>query len=82
MQGPSGHHKTGGPFEVGVHLELPDGHRVDAGRAPDKDERYGDPWFAISDAFKRARRKLQDNVRRMQGHVKIGTRVAFAEEIG
>ncbi|MGE3691349.1 MAG: cold shock domain-containing protein [Novosphingobium sp.] len=70
MTGPSGHHQTGGHFEVGVHLELPDGHRVDAGRTPPKDERFGDPWFAINDAFKRARRRLQDNVRRMQGKVK------------
>lgn len=71
IAGPSGRHRTGGAFEVGVHLELPDGRRVDAERAPGQDERYGDPWFAINDAFKRARRRLQDEVRRMRGDVKI-----------
>lgn len=71
MTGPSGHHRSGGAFQVGVHLELPDGRRVDAGRSPGQDERYGDPWFAINDTFKRARRQLQDEVRRMQGQVKV-----------
>lgn len=71
MNGPSGRHRTGGAFEVGVHLELPDGRRVDAGRSPPQDERYSDPWFAINDAFKRARRRLQDNVKRMKGQVKL-----------
>jgi cold shock CspA family protein len=70
MRGPSGHHRTGGPYEIGIHLELPGGHQVDVGRAPHQDERYGDPIFAINDAFKRARRMLQDNVRLMQGQVK------------
>lgn len=70
MAGPSGRHRTGGAFAVGIHLKLPDGRRVDAERAQGEDERYGDPWFAINDAFKRARRRLQDEVRRMQGQVK------------
>jgi cold shock CspA family protein/ribosome-associated translation inhibitor RaiA len=71
MRGPSNHHRTGGPYEVAIHLELPDGHHVDVGRAPPEDERYGDPLFAINDAFKRARRMLVDNVRLMQGKVKL-----------
>lgn len=71
VRGPAGRHRTGGPYEIGIHLELPDGRRVDAGRAPHLDTRYGDPWFAINDTFKRARRQLQDNVRRMQGATKV-----------
>jgi len=71
MRGPGGHHRTGGPYEVAIHLELPGKLQVDIDRAPDRDERYGDPFFAINDAFKRARRVLQDNVRHhMQGKVK------------
>lgn len=66
IRGPGEHHRTGGAFEVRVHLELPDGRQVDIGRTPDKDECHADPWFAINDAFKRARRALQDTVRRMQ----------------
>ena len=42
----------------------------DAAPPPNSDERHADVNFAINDAFKRARRGLQDQVRRLQGHVK------------
>ena len=71
MRGPGGRHKTGGPYEVAIHLELPGERHVDIDRSPGQDERYGDPMFAINDAFKRARRVLQDEVRHhLQGKVK------------
>jgi cold shock CspA family protein/ribosome-associated translation inhibitor RaiA len=72
MRGPGNHHRTGGPYQVFIHIELPGGRQVDIDREPDQDERYADPIFAINDAFKRARRILQDNVRHhMQGQVKL-----------
>ena len=40
-------------------------------RTPDADERHSQPLFAIDDAFNRARRQLQDKVRRLQGAVKL-----------
>jgi hypothetical protein len=40
------------------------------GRTPPAEERYADLTFAIDDAFKHARRQLQDQVRRVQGQVK------------
>jgi cold shock CspA family protein len=66
---------------------LPDGREVDISRTPNADERHSDLSFAINDAFKRARRRLQDRVRRLQGQVKqhdaqpIG-RVARLDEAG
>lgn len=87
LKGPGGHHRTGGPYEVNIRLALPDGREVDVSRTPSADERQGDLSFAINDAFKRARRRLQDHVRRMQGQVKqhagqpIGT-VARIDELG
>ena len=39
-------------------------------RTPTADERHSDLTFAINDAFKRARRRLQDQARRLQGQVK------------
>ena len=57
-------------YDVNIRLALPDGHEVNVGRTPQADERYSDLTFAISDAFKRARRQLQDQVRRLQGQVK------------
>ena len=70
LKGPSGHHRTGGLYEVNIHLTLPNGREVSVGRTPPADERHADLWFAINDAFKHARRRLQDHVRRLQGQVK------------
>lgn len=70
IRGPGGHHQTGGQFQVSIRLALPDGVEVNAGRTPNADERYGDLVFAVDNAFKRARRQLQDRVRIMRGDVK------------
>ena len=70
VKAPSGHHRTGGLFEINVHLSLPNGREVKVSRTPQGDERHADADFAIADAFKRARRQLQDQVRRLQGKVK------------
>jgi cold shock CspA family protein len=70
LKAPGEHHRTGGLFEINVHLALPEGREVNIGRTPQNDERYSDLTFAINDVFKRARRQLQDQVRRLQGQVK------------
>ncbi len=67
---PSGHRRTGSPLEVSIRLALPDGREVNVGKIANNDERFADASFAINDAFKRARRRLQDQVRKMQGKVK------------
>jgi len=70
LKAPGNHHHTGGLWEVNIWLALPNGRHVEVGRTPQADERHSDVMFAINDAFKRARRRLQDQVRRMQGQVK------------
>ncbi len=70
VKAPSDHHRKGGLYEVHVRLSLPQGREVDIGRTAVQDHRRADLPFAINDAFKRARRRLQDHARRMQGHVK------------
>ncbi|HXY90082.1 MAG TPA: HPF/RaiA family ribosome-associated protein [Xanthobacteraceae bacterium] len=67
VKAPGGHHKTGGLYEVSIQLALPDGREVNVARTPRADERYSDLAFALNDAFKRARRQLQDQVDRLQG---------------
>lgn len=67
---PSGRHRTGGLYEVRIHLALPGGNTIDVDHVPNDDERFAEVSFAVNDAFKRARRRLQDRVRRMQGRVK------------
>jgi ribosome-associated translation inhibitor RaiA len=70
LKSPGEHHRTGGLYEVNIRLALPDGKEVNVGHTPSLDERHADVEFALNDAFKRARRQLQDQVRRLQGHVK------------
>ena len=70
LKAPGGHHRTSGLYEVNIHLALPEGREVNVARTPPADERHADLTFAINDAFKHARRQLQDHVRRMQGQVK------------
>jgi cold shock CspA family protein len=70
VKGPGGHHHTGALYEVHVRLALPDGRDVNVERTPPTDQRYADLTFAIDNAFRRARRQLQDRVRRLQGQVK------------
>jgi cold shock CspA family protein len=70
IAGPSGHHQTGGLYEITIRLTLPTGKEVDVSRTPHLDERHSDFHFALNDAFKRARRQLQDQVRHLQGEVK------------
>jgi cold shock CspA family protein/ribosome-associated translation inhibitor RaiA len=70
LKGPGSHHRTSGLYEVNIHLALPNGREVNIARTAPADERHNDLSFAINDAFKRARRRLQDHARRLQGHVK------------
>jgi ribosome-associated translation inhibitor RaiA len=70
VKAPGGHHRTGGLYEINIHLTLPDGRDVNIDRTPQKDERYGSLNFALNDAFKRARRQLQDQIDKMEGNVK------------
>ncbi len=71
IKAPSERHRTGGLYEINIHLSLPQGREVDAGRTAVADERHADLPFAMNDAFKRARRRLRDHSRRMRGEVKV-----------
>ncbi len=70
LKAPGGHHRSGGLYEINIRLALPNGREVNVDRTAQADERHSDLTFAINDAFKRARRQLQDRVSRMQGYVK------------
>lgn len=65
VKGPGGHHRTGGLYEINIHLALPNGMEVNVTHTPQADERYSNIDFAINDAFKRARRQLQDQLSRL-----------------
>lgn len=67
---PDRHHRSGGHYEVSIHVSMPGNIEVNIDHTPTPDERFGDPLFAVSDAFRRARRQLQDRLRRLRGDVK------------
>jgi cold shock CspA family protein/ribosome-associated translation inhibitor RaiA len=70
IKAPGEHHRTSGLYEVNIEIALPDGRSVTAARTPPADERFRDARFALDEAFKRARRRLQDQARRLRGEVK------------
>ena len=70
LKGPGEHHRTGGLYEINIRLTLPEGREVIVDHTAQNDERYSDLNFSINDTFKRARRQLQDQVRKLQGQVK------------
>jgi ribosome-associated translation inhibitor RaiA len=66
---PHRHHQQGRLFRVGIDLGVPGGHIV-VGRASDSDAAHEDPYVAVRDAFRAARRQLEDHVQRQRGDVK------------
>jgi len=70
VKAPGGHHRTGGLYEINIRLTIPDKREIVVERTPRPDERFQDVDFALNDAFRRARRRLQDQVRRMRGDTK------------
>jgi cold shock CspA family protein len=78
LKGPGPRHRKGGLYEVHIRLALPDGREVNVERTPAADERYADLGFALNNAFKHARRQLQDKLRRSQGQVKHRERAPVA----
>jgi ribosome-associated translation inhibitor RaiA len=70
VKAPGHHHRSGKHFEVDIHLVLPGNITINVDQFPDQDARFGDPRFAVSDAFRRAQRQIEDRVRRQRGDVK------------
>jgi cold shock CspA family protein len=68
---PGRHHRKGGLFRVAMRVGLPGGQEVNVGTTPTEDARHGDILFAISDAFRRAKRQLQDESRKMRSDIKM-----------
>jgi cold shock CspA family protein len=70
IRAPEARHVKGGLFSVRVHLELPGERSVVVSRVPSARKALGDPNVAIHEAFRTARRQLQDQVRVLRGEVK------------
>jgi cold shock CspA family protein/ribosome-associated translation inhibitor RaiA len=70
VRAPGEHHKNGSRYEIKIFLALP-GHRdVNVDNGSKDPQRATDLKTALNDSFKRARRQLQDRVRKMERLVK------------
>jgi ribosomal subunit interface protein len=69
VEAPHKHHQQGNLYTVRVDLHYPGGETV-ANRAPSAHHAHEDVYVAVRDAFKAARRQLQDRMRVQRGDVK------------
>jgi cold shock CspA family protein/ribosome-associated translation inhibitor RaiA len=69
VEAPHKHHQQGNLYAVRVDLRFPAGEAF-ANRSPSKDHAHEDVYVALRDAFKAARRQLQDQQRLRRGDVK------------
>ena len=69
VQIPDTHHRTGF-YSVHVHLAMPGNYDVVVDQQSDEDDRLTVPQFAINDAFRRAKRQIQDRAKKMRGETK------------
>lgn len=74
VEAPHQHHHQGQLFNIKIDLTLP-GIEIVADRHPDKHHAHEDVYVALRDAFKAARRQLEDYVRKQRGQVKTHARV-------
>ena len=70
LEMPHNHHRQGRTFQVHITLTVPD-RTIAISRDPGTDPRHEDVYVAIADAFRAARRQLQDHARIHRGDVKL-----------
>ncbi len=68
IDGPHRHHQ-GGLYRVLIELGVP-GDRIVVGHSSDENAAHADAHVAVRDAFRAARRQLEEYVRRRHGDVK------------
>jgi ribosome-associated translation inhibitor RaiA len=68
VEAPHGHHHKGYLYHVRIDLTVPRGELV-IKRDPKDNHAHEDPYVAVRDAFKAARRKLQDYARKQRGDI-------------
>jgi cold shock CspA family protein/ribosome-associated translation inhibitor RaiA len=70
VEAPHKHHQQGNLYTVRVDLRYPGGEAV-VNRSPGVNHAHEDVYVALRDAFKAARRQLQDRLRVRRGDVKV-----------
>ncbi len=70
IDAPHKHHHKGNLYQVKIDIRTPAGEVV-VSRSPDQHHAHEDAYVTIRDAFKAARRQLQDQLRERRGKVKV-----------
>lgn len=70
IRAPVANHAKGGPFSVRVHIEMPGQRSVVVNRLPPARKSLADPHVAIHEAFRIARRQLQEQAKLLRGETK------------
>ena len=76
---PHRNHNHGNTFHVNIVLHIP-GQEIIVNREPEKNINHEDPYQAVRDAFKAAKRQLQDHVQRMRRDTKYVEPTETTEE--
>ena len=69
IEAPDRHSQHGGLYGVHIDITIP-GHEVVVSHQGPKDQAHEDVYVALRDAFRAARRQLQDVARKQRGQVK------------
>jgi ribosome-associated translation inhibitor RaiA len=67
---PDKHHRTSGLYSANIHMTLPGGIDINVDHTPQADGRFASPQFAVTDAFRRAKRLIKERVHKQRGAVK------------
>ena len=67
---PDKHHRTSGLYAINIHLALPGHIDINVDHVSNDDDRFSDPQFAVTDAFRRAQRQLKEGARKQRGETK------------
>ena len=70
IQVPDKHHRTSGLYSANIHMTLPGSIDINVDHTPQADDRFASPQFAVTDAFRRAKRLMKERVHKQRGSVK------------
>ena len=68
IEAPHRHQRNGRQYHVRIRLAVP-GDDIIVSHDPGADEAHEDPYVAIRDSFRAARRQLDEHVQKMRGEV-------------
>ena len=70
IEAPHHHHHQGGLYRVRIEIGVPHREQIVIGRTTDEDGAHADPYIAVRDAFRAAKRQLEDHVSRLRFHAR------------